>query len=327
MEPAARAHHVDSLARRLRAQAARTPRSPARRRPARRRLDPACGAGAPRSSARPARSIPRRGRPSPSARPSRLSASVRSSRCCAIRTSTRSSSAGRAPIWVERGGRLERDRRLAFATEAELREAIERLLARAGRRADESEPICDARLPDGSRVNVVLPPLAVDGPALTIRRFRPRGLSAAELVRARHDGRRRCATCSRAAVRARLNVLVCGATGSGKTTTLGALGGADRRRRARRDDRGHGRAAPRPAARRAAGGAAGERRGPRRGDDPRARAQRAAHAARPDHRRRGPRAGGARHARERSRPGTRARCRRFTPARLPRRCAVSRRSR
>ncbi len=70
-----------------------------------------------------------------------------------------------------------------FETEAELRHVIERLLAPAGRRADEAEPVCDARLPDGSRVNVVLPPLAVDGPSLTIRRFRPRGLHPDELVR------------------------------------------------------------------------------------------------------------------------------------------------
>src|SRR6476620_2503016 len=69
-----------------------------------------------------------------------------------------------------------------FATEADLRHAIERLLAPLGRRADEAEPLCDARLPDGSRVNVVLPPLALDGPALTIRRFRRRGFSGEDLV-------------------------------------------------------------------------------------------------------------------------------------------------
>ncbi len=130
---------------------------------------------------------------------------------------------GTAPIWIERAGRLEATE-LAFSSEAELRETIERLLARGGRRADESEPICDARLPDGSRVNVVLPPLAVDGPALTIRRFRPRGLGAGDMVQlgtwtaALHD-------LLGSAVRGRLNVLVCGGTGSGKTTTLGALGG------------------------------------------------------------------------------------------------------
>ena len=70
----------------------------------------------------------------------------------------------------------------AFATEAELRHAIERILAPLGRRADEAEPMVDARLQDGSRVNVVLPPLAVDGPTLTIRRFRARPIGADELV-------------------------------------------------------------------------------------------------------------------------------------------------
>jgi pilus assembly protein CpaF len=124
-------------------------------------------------------------------------------------------------VWVERAGRVE-PAPVAFAGEAELRHAIERILAPLGRRVDEAEPLCDARLPDGSRVNVVIPPLALDGPALTIRRFRPRGLAPAELVAtgswspALHD-------LLGAAVRARLNVLVCGGTGSGKTTTLNAL--------------------------------------------------------------------------------------------------------
>ena len=80
---------------------------------------------------------------------------------------------GTNPVWVERGGRLlQTDAR--FESEDHLRLTIERLLAPAGRRVDEAEPLCDARLPDGSRVNVVLPPLAGDGPALSIRRCRPR---------------------------------------------------------------------------------------------------------------------------------------------------------
>ena len=73
---------------------------------------------------------------------------------------------------------------------------IERILAPLGRRADEAEPLCDARLPDGSRVNVVLPPLALDGPLLTIRRFRPRGFAPADLVAARDARRRRCSSSS-----------------------------------------------------------------------------------------------------------------------------------
>jgi pilus assembly protein CpaF len=124
-------------------------------------------------------------------------------------------------VWVERGGRLERTE-AAFGSEDELRHAIERILAPLGRRVDEAEPLCDARLPDGSRVNVVVPPLAVDGPVVTIRRFRRRGLAPDDLVELGtwtpplRDVLER-------AVTGRLNVLVSGGTGSGKTTTLNAL--------------------------------------------------------------------------------------------------------
>jgi pilus assembly protein CpaF len=128
---------------------------------------------------------------------------------------------GTAPVWVERGGRLERTG-VAFATEAALRETIERILAPVGRRVDEAEPLCDARLPDGSRVNVVVPPLALDGPALTIRRFRARGIGPDELVAAGTLGRPLLEFLARA-VEARCTLLICGGTGSGKTTTLNAL--------------------------------------------------------------------------------------------------------
>jgi pilus assembly protein CpaF len=128
---------------------------------------------------------------------------------------------GTAPVWVERAGRLERTA-VRFEHEQELREAIERILAPLGRRVDEAEPLCDARLPDGSRVNVVLPPLALDGPALTVRRFRPRGFTPEDLVANGTLGRPLLDFLARA-VRARATVLVCGGTGSGKTTTLNAL--------------------------------------------------------------------------------------------------------
>ncbi|MDA0174632.1 ATPase, T2SS/T4P/T4SS family [Solirubrobacter taibaiensis] len=128
---------------------------------------------------------------------------------------------GTAPVWVERRGRLECTG-VRFERDADLRDAIERILAPLGRRADESEPLCDARLPDGSRVNVVLPPLALDGPALTIRRFRRHGLSPEDLVENGTLGRGLLDFLSRA-VRARASVLVCGGTGSGKTTTLNVL--------------------------------------------------------------------------------------------------------
>jgi len=128
---------------------------------------------------------------------------------------------GPGAVWVERGGRVERAA-VAFGSEAELRHAIERILAPLGRRVDEASPLVDARLPDGSRVNVVIPPLALEGPILTIRRFRRRGFSADELVEAgtlNPPLRDFLAQC----VRARLNLLVSGGTGSGKTTTLNAL--------------------------------------------------------------------------------------------------------
>jgi pilus assembly protein CpaF len=130
---------------------------------------------------------------------------------------------GPGAVWVERGGRVEATG-VAFASEAELRHAIERILAPLGRRVDEACPLVDARLPDGSRVNAIIPPLALDGPVLTIRRFRRRGFSAAELVASGSldaplgDFLASC-------VRARVNLLVSGGTGSGKTTMLNALSG------------------------------------------------------------------------------------------------------
>jgi pilus assembly protein CpaF len=128
---------------------------------------------------------------------------------------------GTAPVWVERRGRLVQSD-VRFASEAELRHTIERILAPLGRRADEAEPICDARLPDGSRVNVVLPPLALDGPLLSIRRFRPHGFAPADLVAHGTVAPPLLDSLGRA-VAARCTLLICGGTGSGKTTTLGAL--------------------------------------------------------------------------------------------------------
>jgi pilus assembly protein CpaF len=131
---------------------------------------------------------------------------------------------GADEVWVERGGRIERAR-VAFGSEAELRHAIERILAPLGRRVDEASPLCDARLADGSRVNVVIPPLSVDGPCLTIRRFRRQGFSLDDLV---ENGTlpRPLAGFLADCVAARASVLVSGGTGSGKTTTLNALSGA-----------------------------------------------------------------------------------------------------
>jgi pilus assembly protein CpaF len=128
---------------------------------------------------------------------------------------------GPGRVYVERHGVIE-PTDVAFATEAELRHAIERILAPLGRRVDEAEPLCDARLADGSRVNVVIPPLALDGPVLTIRRFRAGGFGPDELVACGTLDRALCDLLE-ACVRARLTILVSGGTGSGKTTTLGAL--------------------------------------------------------------------------------------------------------
>lgn len=126
-------------------------------------------------------------------------------------------------VYVERAGQLERTD-VCFAGESELRNAIERILAPLGRRVDEASPLCDARLPDGSRVNVVIPPLALSGPCLTIRRFRARGFSLDELV-ATGTLVRPLADFLAGCVSARASILVSGGTGSGKTTTLNALSG------------------------------------------------------------------------------------------------------
>jgi pilus assembly protein CpaF len=124
-------------------------------------------------------------------------------------------------VFIERSGRIE-PTPIGFADEEELRNAIERILAPLGRRVDELSPMVDARLADGSRVNVVIPPLAIDGPAISIRRFGARRPGPDRLVelgtldpgqRERLEG----------AVRARRSILISGGTGSGKTTLLNAL--------------------------------------------------------------------------------------------------------
>src|ERR671917_2726141 len=131
---------------------------------------------------------------------------------------------GPGSVYVERGGKLQRAG-VEFAGEAELMHAIERVLAPLGRRVDEAAPLCDARLADGSRVNVVIPPLSLSGPCLTIRRFRREGFSLDDLV-ANGTLPRGLADFLGSCVAARAAVLVSGGTGSGKTTTLGALSAA-----------------------------------------------------------------------------------------------------
>ncbi|MEI5673702.1 MULTISPECIES: CpaF family protein [unclassified Nocardioides] len=128
---------------------------------------------------------------------------------------------GPASVWVERGGRLE-PVDAHFTDEAHLRRTIDKIVSRIGRRVDESSPMVDARLPDGSRVNAVVPPLAVDGSAVTIRKFAVEAMTVEDLV-ALGSLTAGAAEFLRACVRGRLNVVVSGGTGAGKTTTLNVL--------------------------------------------------------------------------------------------------------
>jgi len=126
-------------------------------------------------------------------------------------------------IWIERNGKLTRvDGQ--FADEAHLRRTIDKIVARIGRRVDESSPMVDARLPDGSRVNAVIPPLALDGSLLTIRKFSADPLTVDDLIRL-GSFTPRMADFLRACVAGRLNIVVSGGTGAGKTTTLNVLSG------------------------------------------------------------------------------------------------------
>lgn len=127
-------------------------------------------------------------------------------------------------IYVEKKGCLSATD-IRFSSEDQLRAVIDRIVSPLGRRVDESMPICDARLPDGSRVNVILPPLALNGPTLTIRKFSARALTLPELVE-RESMSPAMADYLVRAVRARRNIIVSGGTGSGKTTLLNALSGA-----------------------------------------------------------------------------------------------------
>jgi pilus assembly protein CpaF len=126
-------------------------------------------------------------------------------------------------VYVERGGRIEAVDAV-FADEEELRNAIERILAPLGRRIDELSPMVDARLADGSRVNAVISPLAIDGPALSIRRFGANRPGPRELVELGTLSEAQL-TLLEEAVATRRSILVSGGTGAGKTTLLNALSG------------------------------------------------------------------------------------------------------
>src|SRR5215207_9182899 len=124
-------------------------------------------------------------------------------------------------IYIEREGKLvETD--VVFKDDQHLMQIIERIVSSVGRRIDESSPMVDARLADGSRVNAIIPPLALDGPAMSIRRFRTDRLGATDLVE-RESMTAPMLDFLKGAVSSRLNILVSGGTGAGKTTLLNVL--------------------------------------------------------------------------------------------------------
>lgn len=124
-------------------------------------------------------------------------------------------------IYVEQEGKIF-ESQLRFSNEEHLRRTIERIVAHVGRRIDESSPLVDARLPDGSRVNAVVPPIALDGAILTIRKFSTEPFTIDDLI-ALGTITEEAATFLRICVEAKFNVLISGGTGSGKTTTLNVL--------------------------------------------------------------------------------------------------------
>jgi pilus assembly protein CpaF len=124
-------------------------------------------------------------------------------------------------IWVERGGKIV-ESNARFTDEDHVRRIIDRIIAPLGRRCDETSPMVDARLPDGSRVNVIIPPLCLNGPTLTIRKFSKKPLKAQDLV-TRGSATAELIEFLRACVISRINVVVSGGTGTGKTTMLNVL--------------------------------------------------------------------------------------------------------
>ena len=200
---------------------------------------------------------------------------------------------GHECVYVERRGVLE-PLSVRFKDEQHLLRIINKIVSAVGRRVDESHPLCDARLQDGSRVNVAVRPIGVDGPLVSIRKFSKKPLNLSKLV---DVGALRppMADLLAAAVKSRITTIISGGTGSGKTTMLNALSAFISENERTGHDRGRRRTAAAAAARRPHGDAAAQHR--RQGRNPSARTgqERAAHAARPHHRRRVPRRGGLRH--------------------------------
>ncbi len=130
---------------------------------------------------------------------------------------------GHDNIYIERNGRLEKSN-ISFVSEEHLRNKVERMLYGAGRRVDEASPLVDARLPDGSRINIIIPPLSVDGITVSIRKFPDQHLRAKDLIIMGTIVEPMYQFLEQA-IKAKLNILICGGTGSGKTTTLNMLSG------------------------------------------------------------------------------------------------------
>ena len=128
---------------------------------------------------------------------------------------------GHENVFIERGGLVERAH-VDFIDERQLLEIAKRIASRVGRRVDDSSPTCDARLQDGSRVNIVIPPIAIDGTSISIRKFKKQSIDFEKLVGFGAMGPE-MAQVMMIAARCRLNILISGGTGSGKTTMLNAL--------------------------------------------------------------------------------------------------------
>jgi pilus assembly protein CpaF len=128
---------------------------------------------------------------------------------------------GAKQVYVERRGKLELTDAV-FRDNAHVMSIATRIVSAIGRRIDESTPLVDARLPDGSRVNIIIPPLAIDGPSISIRKFSKKTIDLDVMAR-QHNISRAMATVLKIASRCRLNILISGGTGSGKTTLLNAL--------------------------------------------------------------------------------------------------------
>jgi pilus assembly protein CpaF len=124
-------------------------------------------------------------------------------------------------VYVERKGKLEITD-VKFRDNGHVMNICSRIVSQVGRRVDESQPLCDARLLDGSRVNIIIPPLAIDGPSISIRKFSKKGITI-DIMSKQRNLSEKMGTVLKIAARSRLNILISGGTGSGKTTLLNAM--------------------------------------------------------------------------------------------------------